>query len=74
VLSFRQPWISAVYIAAMVVLGLHLCHGTWSMLHTLGLSGARFRFLRTRVAPGLAIAIAAGYISIPVAVLAGWVR
>ena len=34
--AFQSPTISAVYIAAMLLLGLHLDHGMWSMLHTLG--------------------------------------
>jgi succinate dehydrogenase / fumarate reductase cytochrome b subunit len=71
VLAFRVPAISAVYVLAIVFLGMHLYHGAWSMLHTLGASNPRYRVLRRRVAPAVAIAITAGYIAIPVAVLAG---
>ncbi len=74
VLSFQQPAISAVYIAAMLLLGAHLFHGAWSMMHTLGLSGPGYKPWRRMVGPAVAAAIVAGYISIPVAVLAGWVR
>lgn len=45
VLAFRVPAISAVYLLAMVFLGMHLYHGTWSMLHTLGASNPRYRVL-----------------------------
>lgn len=38
VLAFRAPVISGIYIAAMLLLGTHLYHGAWSMLHTLGIS------------------------------------
>jgi hypothetical protein len=41
------------------------------MLHTLGASNPRYRFLRRTVAPIVAIAITAGYIAIPIAVLMG---
>ena len=34
------------YVAAMLVLGLHLYHGVWSMLQTLGLSHPRYNPLR----------------------------
>ena len=71
VLAFRVPAISAVYVLAIVFLGMHLYHGAWSMLHTLGASNPRYRVLRRKVAPAVAIAITVGYIAIPVAVLAG---
>jgi succinate dehydrogenase / fumarate reductase cytochrome b subunit len=73
VLAFRVPAISAVYVLAIVFLGMHLYHGAWSMLHTLGASNPRYRVLRRRVAPAVAIAITAGYIAIPVAVLTGFI-
>jgi succinate dehydrogenase / fumarate reductase cytochrome b subunit len=73
VLAFRVPAISAVYVVAILFLGLHLYHGIWSMLHTLGASNPKYRVLRRTVAPAVAIAITAGYIAIPVAVLAGLV-
>lgn len=73
VLAFRVPAISAVYIVAIFFLGLHLYHGAWSMLHTLGASNPRYRVLRRTAAPIVAIAITLGYIAIPVAVLAGLV-
>jgi succinate dehydrogenase / fumarate reductase, cytochrome b subunit len=72
--AFQAPAISAVYIAAMLLLGLHLYHGTWSMLHTLGVSSPRYRRLRRGLAPVVAVAITAGYTSIPLAVLAGVVK
>lgn len=74
VLAFQVPTISAIYIAAMLLLGLHLYHGTWSMLHTLGISSPHYYWLRHGLAPVVAIAITAGYVSIPVAVLAGAIK
>ena len=73
VVSAWVPAISAVYVVAILFLGLHLYHGVWSMLHTLGASNPRYRVLRRTVAPAVAIAITAGYIAIPIAVLAGLV-
>ncbi len=74
VLAFQVPAISAVYIAAMVVLGYHLWHAGWSMLQTLGITWPTQPGLRWRLFPLLSVLIALGYISIPVAVLAGIIR
>jgi len=72
--AFQSPIVSAVYIATMLLLGLHLYHGIWSMLHTLGISSPHYRWLRRRLAPVVAVVITAGYISIPLAVLTGVVE
>jgi succinate dehydrogenase / fumarate reductase cytochrome b subunit len=69
-----QVWpVSAVYIAFMLVLGLHLYHGVWSGLQTLGLDNPRYRRYRRGLAAALALIIALGNISFPVAVLTGLV-
>ena len=34
--GFQNPFASAFYILAMLALGLHMYHGVWSMLQTLG--------------------------------------
>lgn len=74
VLAFQVPAISGIYIAAMLLLGMHLYHGVWSMLHTLGISSPRYRWLRRNLAPAIAAVITGGYVSIPIAILAGLVR
>jgi succinate dehydrogenase / fumarate reductase, cytochrome b subunit len=72
--GFRNPYISAFYILAMVALAFHLQHGIWSMFQTLGLRhGGNNLFLR-RVATLFAVVIGVGNISIPVSVLLGLVR
>src|SRR2546427_231731 len=74
VASLRVWPVAAAYIAAMVVLGLHLYHGTWSALQTLGLNPPPTHRWRRGAAAAIAVLIAGGYISIPVAVLAGGLR
>jgi succinate dehydrogenase / fumarate reductase cytochrome b subunit len=74
VTAFRVPAISAFYIVAMLALGLHLYHGVWSMLQTLGLSHPRYDHLRHALATFVAAAVVIGNISFPVAVLAGVIR
>ena len=74
VTGFQNPLVSAFYILAMLALGLHLYHGAWSFLQTLGLSHPRYNHLRHAFASFITVVIVAGNISFPVAVLAGWVR
>ena len=71
VTGFRSVAVSGFYIAAMVALGLHLYHGVWSMMQTVGLSHPRYDHLRHAFATLVAVVIVAGNISFPLAVLTG---
>jgi len=71
--GFRVVWVSVAYIMAMALLCMHLYHGVWSMFQTVGVSHPRYTPLLKRFAALFAILIAAGNISIPVAVLTGLV-
>jgi succinate dehydrogenase / fumarate reductase cytochrome b subunit len=72
--SFQVPLISAFYILAMLLLCMHIYHGLWSMFQSLGWLREGNRRVFQRAAAAVALAIAAGNISIPISVLAGWVR
>ncbi len=74
VLGFQVPWVSGVYIAAMVLLGLHLYHGLWSMFQSVGLNHKKWNHWRKGFAILFGLTIAAGNISMPVMVLAGVVK
>jgi len=74
VASFRVIPVAAFYILAMLLLGMHLYHGLWSMFQSLGLSHPRYTPVVKRAAAVAAVLIAAGNISIPVSVLAGLVK
>jgi len=74
VASFQLIPVAAFYILAMLLLCLHLYHGLWSMFQSLGIAHPRYTPLLRRGAAVVAILIAAGNISIPMAVLAGWVK
>lgn len=63
--------VSAVYILAVSVLGLHLYHGLWSGMQTLGLNHPAYNNLRRPAAALVALLITAGYITVPVGVLTG---
>jgi succinate dehydrogenase / fumarate reductase cytochrome b subunit len=58
----------------MVFLGMHLYHGLWTIFPLLGVSHPRYTRMLKWAAHFFAILIAGGNISIPVAVLAGWLR
>lgn len=74
VASFQVIPVSAFYIFAMLLLCLHLFHGVWSMFQSLGFYHPRYTVWLKRTAAAIAVLIAAGNISIPVAVMSGWVR
>ncbi len=74
VASFQVIPVAAFYIIAMLLLCLHLYHGLWSMFQSLGIAHPRYTPMLRRGAAVVATLIAAGNISIPVAVLSGWVR
>lgn len=70
-----QVWpVSLFYILAMLALGLHLYHGIFSLSQSLGVDCPRWNRVRRAVAGAITTAVVAGNISIPLAVLAGWVR
>lgn len=72
--GFRVFWVTALYVVAMLAIGLHLFHGAWSSLRTLGLSRPSAEPLHRPLAAALAILIWAGFTSIPVAIFFGLVR
>ncbi len=66
--------IAVFYIVAMGALCLHLDHGIWSMLQTLGWNTARNEPTLQIISRVIAIVVFLGFTSVPVAVLAGWLR
>lgn len=71
VIGFQNPWVSGFYIAAMLALGLHMYHGLWSMLQSVGVNHPGYNVLRRVFAVGFTVLVVGGDISIPVAVLSG---
>jgi succinate dehydrogenase / fumarate reductase cytochrome b subunit len=70
--TFDLWWMTLIYLAAMVALGLHLRHGVWSAAQTLGLTNNdRARRNANVLGYGLAILIAGGFSLVPIFVLAG---
>jgi len=70
--TFDTWWLTLIYLLAMLMLGAHLHHGTWSALQTLGLTGTeRARVRSKRLAFVVALVITGGFSLVPIFVLAG---
>ena len=75
VMGFRVWWVAAWYIFAICLLGLHLRHGLWSMLQSVGLSHTLYREkIFKRIALLIAVVIVLGYISIPISIFLGLIK
>jgi succinate dehydrogenase / fumarate reductase cytochrome b subunit len=74
VMSFRIWWISLFYVVSMIALGLHLFHGAWSSVRSVGVSPPSPHPLHRRVSLLIAVFVWAAFTAIPVAVFSGIVR
>lgn len=74
VAGFQVWWVSAWYILSMILLGLHIRHGAWSMFQSLGINHPRHTPILNKAAAVLAVVIVLGYVSIPLSILVGLVR
>jgi succinate dehydrogenase / fumarate reductase, cytochrome b subunit len=71
--TFSRAPVTAFYVIAMVLLGLHLYHGAWSMFQSLGINHPRFNVVRRYFAIGLAVLVTVGNAIMPLAVYFGLV-
>ena len=74
VAGFQVWWVSVWYIFSIILLGLHLRHGIWSMFQSLGMNHPRHTPILKSAAWMVALAIVLGYISIPISVMLGVVK
>ena len=74
VAAFAVWPIALFYVVAMGALCLHLYHGIWSMLQTLGWNTARSQTALKILSRAIAIVVFIGFSSVPVSVFAGWLR
>ena len=70
--TFDLWWMTIIYLIAMVALGMHLHHGTFSALQTLGLTNTPTSRARAREAGWVvAVVIAGGFSLVPLFTLFG---
>ena len=69
--GFSVWWVVLLYVLGMIALGLHLYHGIWSSLRTIGASKASADPLRRPAAAALAFIVWLGFTVIPLAIFTG---
>ena len=72
VLGFSNIWVVLFYVVGVGLLCLHLSHGASSMFQSVGWRNQAYRPFLDRAAQVVAVLIFVGYISIPVAIQAGY--
>jgi succinate dehydrogenase / fumarate reductase cytochrome b subunit len=72
--GFSIPWVVGLYVAAMLSLGAHLYHGSFSLFQTMGISHPRRNDTIKQVSQFLALTVTVGNIVLPLSVLLGLVR
>ncbi len=72
--GFKNPLIAGFYIAGQVLLAMHLSHGISALFQHLGLWGRRWTPWIQRTGQMVGYGLSAGFISIPLAVLAGVIK
>lgn len=74
VAGFSVWWVSAWYIFSMILLGLHLSHGVFSMFQSVGFNHPRHTPVIKIFARVFAFVVTAGFCSIPLGVLTGIIK
>jgi succinate dehydrogenase / fumarate reductase cytochrome b subunit len=72
--AFSIPWVVALYVFANLMLSLHLYHGCYSMLQSIGFNHPRYNTRLKIVARGLAFLVTAGNVFLPLTVCLGLVK
>jgi succinate dehydrogenase / fumarate reductase cytochrome b subunit len=71
--GFSNPFVTAVYVIALLALGFHLRHGVWSATQTLGQSNKTRERTVNAFATVFAVVLTAGFLIPPLSILFGLV-
>ncbi len=72
VASFQVPWLTLVYVLAMVALAFHLSHGVFSAQQTLGWTMTPHAYRRAKLAAhAVSAVVVVGFLIPPLAILFG---
>lgn len=74
VAAFQVWYVVLVYALAMVALGMHLRHGIWSAVQTLGWSTRARETPIKRTALVIAFVVVVGFLALPVSIFLGLVK
>ena len=72
--AFQIWWVTLLYVSANLLLGMHLFHGAFSLLQSLGLNHPRYNARARQGARAFAYLVTAGNVVMPLSVLFGIVR
>ncbi|HYQ43126.1 MAG TPA: succinate dehydrogenase cytochrome b subunit [Polyangiaceae bacterium] len=72
--AFSIPWVVVLYVFANLMLSMHLYHGAFSMLQSVGFNHPRYNARLKLVARSLAFLVTAGNVFLPLTVLLGLVK
>ena len=70
-MSFRSWWVTGFYVLAVGLLMVHLHHGIQSAFQSLGFNHSRYNTLIQCGSASLSVVLAAGFVSVPLAILVG---
>jgi succinate dehydrogenase / fumarate reductase cytochrome b subunit len=74
VYSFSRPAVAVFYGLTMALIAFHVSHGVWSVVNDFGGTGSRLRSVVFIVGGLIAVTLAVGNLSIPIAVQAGYLQ
>ncbi|GAB48692.1 succinate dehydrogenase cytochrome b subunit [Mobilicoccus pelagius NBRC 104925] len=73
--AFQTPWLTLIYVLAMIALGLHLHHGVWSACQTLGFTNtAKARGTAKAASTIVAALVVIGFLIPPFAIQLGMIK
>ena len=64
--TFANPWYVILYVAAMVIVALHISHGFWSLFQTFGVNHPRYMPLIMTLGLVATFVFGIGFASLPV--------
>ncbi|MFP4158810.1 MAG: succinate dehydrogenase cytochrome b subunit [Desulfobacterales bacterium] len=64
--TFNSIWFSLIYIAAVILVGIHIRHGFWSLFQSLGLNHEKYMPLIRTLGIAFAVAVAVGFAFVPI--------
>ena len=73
-LSFSSAYVTSFYCIGVILLMVHLNHGLWSLFQTLGFNHPKYNATIRSTGIGLSVALALGFLSVPVSIFFGIIK